>query len=87
MGEMAWAGPKPAGAAGQWGIERAGGSVSATGNAFGCVLQCGLCDLAHVSVVVVMAMMVKPEVPIVAMMMAIVMMMVAARPAVSVEHS
>ena len=88
MGEMAWAGPKPAGAAGQWGIERAGGSVSATGNAFGCVLQCGLCDLAHVSVVVVvvvMAMMVKPEVPIVAMM--IVMVMVAARPAVSVEHS
>lgn len=85
MGEMARAGAKPAGAAGQWGIERAGGSVSATGNAFGCVLQCGLCDLAHVSVVVVMAMMVKPEVPIVAMM--IVMVMVAARPAVSVEHS
>ena len=84
MGEMAWAGAKPAGAAGQWGIERAGGSVSATANAFGCVLQCGLCDLAHVSVVVVMAMMVKPEVPIVAMM--IVMVMVAARPAVSVEH-
>jgi hypothetical protein len=86
MGEMAWAGVKPAGAAGQWGIERAGGSVLATGNAFGCVLQCGLCDLAHVSVVVVMAMMVKPEVPIVATMMAIAMM-VAARPAVSVEHS
>ncbi len=85
MGEMAWAGAKPAGAAGQWGIERAGGSVSTTGNAFGCVLQRGPCDLAHVSVVVVMAMMVKPEVPIVAMM--IVMVMIAARPAVSVEHS
>jgi hypothetical protein len=84
---MAWAGVKPAGAAGQWGSQRAGGSVSATRNAFGCVLQDGLCDLAHVSVMVVMAMMMKPEVPIVAMMMAIVMMVVAAGPAVGVEHS
>lgn len=78
---------KPAGAAGQWGSKRAGGSVSATRNAFGCVLQYGLCDLAHVSVMVVMAMMMKPEVPIVAMMMAIVMMVVATGPAVGVEHS
>lgn len=50
-------------------------------------MQDGLCDLAHVSVMVVMAMMMKPEVPIVAMMMAIVMMVVAAGPAVGVEHS
>ena len=87
MGEMAWAGVKPAGAAGQWESKRAGGSVSAKRNAFGCVLQWDLCDLAHASVMVVMAMMMKPEVPIVAMMMAIVMMVVAAGPAIGVEHS
>jgi len=87
MGEMAWAGVKPAGAAGQWGSKRAGGFVSAKRNAFGCVLQYGLCDLAHVSVMVVMAMMMKPEVIEVTMMVAIMMMVVAARPAVGVEHS
>ena len=80
---------KPAGAAGQWG-SRAGGSVSATRNAFGCVLPCGLCDRAHVSVMVVMvvmAMMMKAEVIKVTMMVAIVLMVVAARPAIGVEHS
>ncbi len=75
------------GRGGAMGSQRAGGSVSATRNGFGCVLQDGLCDLAHVSVMVVMAMLMKPEVPIVAMMMAIVMMVVAAGPAVGVEHS
>jgi len=86
MGEMAWAGVKPAGAAGQWGSKRAGGSVSGTGNAHDRELQRGLCDRTHVSVMVMMAVVMKPEVLIVAMMMAIVMM-VAARPAIGVEHA
>ena len=84
MGEMAWAGVKPAGAAGQWGSKRAGGSVSGTGNAHDRELQRGLCEQAHVSVLV---MMVVPEVLMVTMMMAIVLMMIAAHPAVGVEHS
>ena len=87
MGEMAWAGVKPAGAAGQWGSKRAGGSVSGTGNAHDRELQRGLCDRTHVSVMVVMAMMMKAEVIKVTMMVAIVLMVVAARPAIGVEHS
>ena len=74
------------GRGGAMGIERAGGSVSATRNAHDCELQRGLCDRAHVSVMVVMAMTMKPEVLMVTMMMAIVMV-IAARPAIGVEHS
>ena len=84
MGGMAWAGVKPAGAAGQWEAERAGGSVSATRHALDRDVRCGLCEQAHVSVLV---MMIMPEVLIVTMMMAIVLMMIAAHPAVGVEHS
>jgi hypothetical protein len=70
---------------GAMGIETRRRIISATRNAPGCDVACGLCEQAHGSVVV-MAMMMKPEVLKVTMMVTIVMMMVAAAPAVSVEH-
>jgi hypothetical protein len=82
---MAWAGVKPAGAAGQWGSERAGGSVSAKRNGHDRDVRRGLCEQVHGSVLVMMVM--KPEVLMVTMMMAIVPMVIAAHPAVGVEHS
>jgi hypothetical protein len=72
------------GRGGAMGSERADGSVSATRNALDRDVRCGLCEQAHVSVLV---MMVVPEVLMVTMMMAIVLMMIAAHPAVGVEHS
>ena len=72
------------GRGGAMGNERADGSVSATRDALDRDARCGLCEQAHVSVLV---MMIMPEVLMVTMMMAIVLMMIAAHPAVGVEHS
>lgn len=69
---------------GAMGSERADGSVSATRHALDRDVMCGLCEQAHVSVLV---MMIVPEVLMVTMMMAIVLMMIAAHPAVGVERS
>ena len=72
---------------GAMGIETRRRIISSTRDAPGRDVACGLCEQAHGSVMVVIAMMMKPEVPKVTMMLTIVMMMVAAAPAVSVEHS
>jgi len=67
------------------GSERAAGSVSATRNALDRDVRRGLCEQVHGSVLMMMVM--KPEVLMVTMMMAIVPMVIAAHPAVGVQHS
>ena len=81
---MAWAGVKPAGAAGQWEANAPADPFQRHVTRLIATCGCGLCEQAHVSVLV---MVIMPEVLIVTMMMAIVLVVIAAHPAVGVEHS